>query len=113
MDFSLMSRKVPPPPPEPKRLKTFRRSVATGLLTMAGLIAFLDQILALWKPLILLYPVMAIALLVATILFFRAKSRYYDSYWTEERRAEHYLKVRAGLVKPPKPEPPRRRWRAW
>jgi hypothetical protein len=100
MDVGGLYRMATPPAPETPRLRRFRLAVAGLLLALAIMIVFQQPVLALWRPLILLYPLATAAALVLAILFFRAKARWNETWWTDERRAEHYARVAAGLPSP-------------
>jgi hypothetical protein len=110
MNLRVLYRMATPPAPEPAPLRRFRLLVAGLLLALAIMIVFQQPILAFWRPLILLYPLVTLAALVLAILFFRQKARWNDEWWTEERRAEHYARVASGLA-PRDPSRPRPRSR--
>lgn len=106
MDVRGLYRMATPPAPETPRLRRFRQAVAGLLLALAIMIVFQQPVLALWRPLILLYPLVTAAALVLAIRFFRAKARWNEAWWTDERRAEHYARVAAGLPSPAPEEAP-------
>jgi len=93
MNFMALSRLAPPPAPESPQLRRHRFLAAALMLISAFLVAFVTPITAIWKPVILLYPLIIVAAFVSCFLFFRRRARWQDEYWTEERRIQHYMKV--------------------
>jgi hypothetical protein len=94
MNFRSLSRLALPPAPESPSLRLHRVASAGLLFLSAVLVAYVSPIVAFWRPLILLYPLVLGGAFVLSLWFFQRRSRWNEAYWTEERRVLHYLRVR-------------------
>ncbi len=107
MNMMDMARMAPPPAPQPRSMRRLRIASAVLLLFSALCVALIDVIRAISIYLVAVVPVIMLAAMISAALFWRRRGRLEQSYWTDERYADHLARAIAG--KDTRPAPKRRR----